>query len=302
MILASELHAVERWPKVGESKVFILNAIQLIGQQMFGGEWQGDELFVRMWPLSPLSEYQNPLARGLHVAESMAFNERMVKLNVKTTQGHKYPASQEEHDVMKANLIKLSQSKLDAASPESVMQAELGWHANRLAFERLSRVVTWIGDACRNGTIRTYYKATDWQQVYALPPHRWNCSQDLEYWFPNAGAESTVLNGIFGITKAAHFFLDRSDLELATRILSHKPVEIPIARLDSLSPDLRLAVEIALELELFQVNADGNKWIKRRIGEAAKRAGREISPRKVDDMASVMRWPDGSKASRGKKS
>ena len=300
-ILAKDLHDVERWPKVASSKVFVLHAIQLIGQRMYGPKWTGDELFVSVWPISPLSEFENALAADLKAAQGMAFNERLKHLHTKILPGGKYPDSETDHDIMKAQLIQQCHSASDAPRPANVMKAESDWSANKHAMDRLKQVVTWLGDVCRNGTVRTFYKVTDWQQIATLSAHKWNCVQDLEYWYPKAGAEISVQNGNFTVKKAVHFFLDSVGLEAAMAALAHAPVEIPVARLDLLSPDLRLAVSVALELALFEVNAPGNKRIKQRIGESAKLAGREISVRKIEDMASVMRWPDESKASRSKK-
>lgn len=292
------------WPKVDSSRLFILDAVQEAGAAMFGDEWTGEEINALKWPVEPVVVYKQNLDAKLIAAR----HERHYNIPMSiASSGGSRPKQEtaEEFEARKSATINsiLEQQKI---IPPFVATEQSDWERNKADFLRLSSVAQWLGQRCRDGDINTFYQFCGGQRLFELERSQWNCTDEFLGWLSNGGKKLWHQPGAMaGSWQDTYFFVCRSSFTNAKSKLNHAPVLIKQEDISKLSPDLRLAVQLAVKHELFDEGNGGLRQgqIVTKILDEANKSGREISKTKAEQMAAVMYWTDKAKqkASRSRK-
>lgn len=277
-------------PKVQPEYVFCRDALRRVGAAMFGEKWTDTDMMARQAPFhSPAVVYERFWKSQLDAIESwkrmpslpLSFSSRSFD---QATQAE----TQDEFVKRKAESSKYCEEK-QSNIPAEVSKLQSNWQLNVDASKRLLSAAGWLGDKCRSGAIRGAFQYKGLPKIYdAMDKQLWNGTSDLDRWARDGGYPE-FLNGHKYQTMV---FVLRDDLEREIAALAHAPLLVKQEDLSKLSPDLQLAVRVALNKELFRTGSAKDGAVQTWIVAAAKAEGRTIATTKLKQMSAVMRYPD----------
>jgi hypothetical protein len=225
---------------MGGDWLFSLEALALVGKAMLGNEWNGTEFDALDWQQSPVEQHKRQLAlqrrnvearKYVHLPSSHASSDYLT------------PRTKAAFDERKeADLQSLSMSEQEMPLPVSVLQSK--WEANEVALTRLTNAAKWLGDKCRNHSVKT---ASTPQVNFPLSEAQslnWNCTNDVDYWVRDGSIDVHVVGYVKSHRHLA--FVLRADLEREMKTLEHSESIVSDTDLSRLPPYLKFAVDIAL--------------------------------------------------------
>lgn len=273
------------FPMMGGDWLFCLEALAMVGKATFGNEWSGAEFDALDWQQSPVEQHKGDLAQQRRNVEARKYVHLPSSL---ASSDYVTPETKQAFDARKAaDLLSLSKSELE--TPLLVSDRQKQWEANRAALNRLTKAAKWLGDKCRSADIKTGYGSFENLPILNGHAHSWNCINDLQHWVKDGSIE------IFMVSAAkmcrCKAYVSRADLEREIAALAHVPLMVKQEDLSLLSPDLQLAVRVALNKQLFRAGAALDGEVQRWVDDAAKAEGRSIKRTKLQQMAAVMRYP-----------
>lgn len=274
------------WPLAQPEFVFVLDAVQRVGAAHFGEKWTGNELRSLKWDNDPVTIYRQHWENALRKARLMK-KPPPIPMSLSNAQRHlDRDQTDDEFNEQKLKRIAALEDIL-TSTPDYVAAKHQRWIANRDAKDRLFWALRWLGDKCRAGTIDGSYRYLITQQMFPMAAELWNGRSDLERWAKSAG----YLIFVNGKRRYTELFVSRDQLEREIASLAHSPLTVSNSDLSKLSPDLQLAVRVALELELFAPDVMSDKQVQTAVINAAKNMERPIASTKAKQMSATMRWP-----------
>lgn len=254
-----------KWPAAASRYIFICDALITAAPALLVEKWSNDDLLCRKKSIEP---------------------ELTLPTSVWSPSANRHVPDQDASEADRAKALAFR------------AQAHANWKRNEQSIDNLWTTMEWFQRQCLDGHMKTYkLEKKPGAAVTETDPSFWTV-RNLRELFDYGG---TLTDGD-DFEKTEHWlFFDKAEFE--TVLANHGHSHRPLAELDLslLAPDLQIAVTVALSLELFEVNAPGNREILRRIDDYAKATGRKISLTKSNQMAAVMRWPDESKAAKKRK-
>lgn len=276
-------------PMVQPEYVFCRDAVRLVGAAMFGEKWTVTDMMAQQTPLySPVAAYEQFWASQLSSIQHWKHGPPLPISLASYSLGQKTKAeTPEEFEERKAKSAKYCEER-QSNIPTHVSTLQSNWQSNADASRRLLSAVGWLGNKCRAGAIRGAFQYKGWPKIHeAMDSHLWNGTSDLDRWARDGGY-SEFLNSHNYQTLV---FMLREDLEREIAALAHAPLLVKQEDLSRLSPDLQLAVRVALNKQLFGAGVALDGDVQGWVDDAAKAEGRNISTTKLQQMAAVMRYP-----------
>lgn len=265
------------WPKVNSSKMFVLEAVNVVGHAEFGEQWTNHELdAMRSWE-QPLLDYKRFLERQIADAEGREFVETPLKLgDIKSRYLSKsyedfYREKAEELSELHASLQK---------PPQSILDEQAEWEINKASLDRLRHVASWIGTRARDKQLEGYYQVDGDRELRALDHVEWNCNSDFTGWLVTAGAKMKHRSSSGSATEMvdARFFLSRESLQKALDA-GKIPALQTAPELDRLhlSPYMRLMLHIIAEEGIDPEHQSSVFQLETALKAAAPKFGLEVS-------------------------
>lgn len=284
------------WPKADSGKCSIFEAIVLVGRAKFGPAWTNTELGALHWAEQPAEAEARrvaisklPLRKPPPIVHSPY--SRTSRMIVPVDKDHRsHVLARERHF---ANL----------AHQAAVEQEQRQWEANNLAFSRLSGVVDWLAQQCRDGSLRTFYRFATGGALFEMAPSDWNVDRPLQMFVADGGYKRWFVNNGNSNQWPVLIFLDRDQLTKAVAAFSHAPETIAVAALERLSPYLKLAVRLALAKGYCSPDAADTQPVREAEVAAAWDAalpGVPLSKTAVEAIAKVMGFPNPTAILQGK--
>lgn len=235
----------ELWPKAPSQYGFILEAINLVGEVLFSGEWNGKELLSVVWLESP---------KAKRMREKQA--RRPVKAPrsiVSTTSASPAKVAPVEHvnDWYAETLNK-------------------DWESNNQAAQRLCKAVDWLAQRCRDGELTSYARLqTGGGNLMQMRASEWNIDDPLGHFVANGGHKRHCVELKYSGPYETFLFFKRQELrELLTR-QPDAPLTLNETDLSQLSPYLQLAIRVALKREYFSMEACETQGVREAEIESA---------------------------------
>lgn len=232
-------------PKLSSDKLFVWDAVFLVGPCLLGDEWTGQEPDALDWPTSPEEgeEAENRRVKDVR-AQAIVRGQR-------TGIQQALPPERPDRNSTSDRELIVAEQKL--------------WNENQLALARIKRAADWLDDRFRNGVVRTYTKpvnrAVDPQN---MPPSEWFCDDALNFRIRQGWYERRDENQ--PNAHAVYIFVNRADLDREIAALAHAPLKVADVDLSRLPPALRLAVDLALADPA--VTSQGRKERRRKVSAA----------------------------------
>ena len=279
--------------------MFVLEAVQIVGKAKFGDEWTGRELDAVKWYHDPITTYRTFWENALTSARGEKKPPNIITSLSSNIRSAGPKETDADFDVRKLGAIAGCERVL-ASVPDHVEAKQQRWKSNQEATVRLFSAIRWLGDKCRGGLIEGAFQYKRWPKMYKMDAHLWNGPSDIERWAKNGGYPEW-LNKVKYDTE---LFVRRDQLQREIAALEHSPLLIESSDLSRLSPDLQLAVRLALENQIFDENNGGLKsgQVTEKVISAAAVSGRTIALGRIEEIARLIRYPDAKRSSAGQKS
>lgn len=280
-------YSTRSWPLTQPEYIFVLDAVLRVGSAQFGEDWTGSELDALIWDTDPITVYREHWGKALRNARVM---KKPPRIPMSLSGANRHPdrdQTEEEFEDHKRKCIAQFEENL-ASTPDYLNAKQERWAANDKAKGRLFHAIRWLGNKCRAGAIEGSFQYLGAQKMHPMTVDLWNGKSDLDRWAKNGGY-FTYENQIKYRTQ---LFVRLDQLEHEIANLAHAPFAVSNSDLSKLSPDLQLAVRVALDLELFTPDAKADGEVQTAIIKAAKNAGRTIVPTKAKQMSATIRWPN----------
>lgn len=286
----------QNFPMMGGDWLFSLEALALVGKAMFGNEWSGTEFDALDWQQSPVEQHKWELAQQRRNVEARKYVHLPSSL---ASSDYVTPEAKAAFDARKeADLQSLSNSALELPLSVSALQSQ--WEANGAALSRLTNAAKWLGDKCRSADIKTGYGSAVNLPMLSGDSVSWNCINDLQHWVKDGSIEIFMVSA--GKMCRCKAYVSRADLAREIKTLAYSESNVPKTDIARLSPDLQLALRLALKHQLFDAGMQqSNGELEKAVISAAKEEGREIADNRVKEMVRLMRYPDKVKSDAGKK-
>lgn len=272
------------WPKASSSMAFIWEAINIVGRQKFPDDWTGRELLVVDWWPSPTEHY------SLWEANT---KKRLLSRNGRASKSPTTPYLSDAAKLAKAKLAS-SDAELEdflKGGYGKLEEEQKEWEENRAAGTRLNEVVRQIGDWGRDGLLHGELRSTvSPSVVQEMDANDWACSSDFEHWM-----KTGTIKKYLGSAGPYNWdiFVSKGSLEKQMSILNDTPVAVAAADISRLSPELQIAVKVALDLKMFD---GGNGKLdygqtQSKLIEYWKAAGNspDMTPSKAKTLAGIIR-------------
>lgn len=286
----------QNFPMMGGDWLFSLEALALVGKAMFGNEWSGTEFDALHWQPSPIEQHKWELAQQRRNVEARKYVHLPSSI---ASSDYVTPETKAAFDARKeTDLQSLSKSELEM--PPLVSAHQKQWESNSAALNRLTKAAKWLGEKCRSADIKTGYGSVVNLPILSGESHSWNCINDLQHWVKDGSIEIFLVSA--GKMCRYKAYVSRADFEREKKTLAHSESNVPKTDIARLSPDLQLALRLALKHQLFDAGMQqSNGELEKAVISAAKEEGREIADNRVKEMVRLMRYPDKVKSDAGKK-
>lgn len=284
------------WPKADSGKCSIFEAIVQVGRAKYGPDWTNTELGASYWTEQPAEAEARRVAmsklpvRKPPPPESLA-SYRASRMVVPVDKDHRSHVLARERHL--ANL----------AHQAAVEHEQQQWEANNLSFARLTSVVEWLAQQCRDGSLRTFYRFATGGALFDMAPSDWNVDRPLQMFVADGGYKRWFVNNGTSNQWPVLIFFDQSQLAKAIAAFSHAPDTVAVTALERLSPYLKLAVRLAVAKGYSSPDAADTQPVREAEVAAAWNAalpGVPPSRTAIEAIAKVMGFPNPTAILQGK--
>ncbi len=268
---------IPAWPKLSSDKVFVWEALFLVGKAIFGDDWTESEWKALDWPTAPEVGVALAKKRANDAVRSKApqpTSGRGVRFEFQPapdssmSQQHEHVIARREHVIKR--LVDIEQA---------------AWNENEKAIARIKRASDWLDERFRDGKIKTFTRFVSTAGApLDMPPSEWFCDDALnkrirpgqyDRWYYTAQPSKHPV----------YIFVDRAGLEVEIATLSHATLLVKNTDLTQLPAPLKMAVNLFLSDP--SVSGLGKKDRRRKV-EAAWNATFSVASNSYIDAVTLV--------------
>ena len=293
------------WPKASSEKCCVFDAINLVGNAMYGDAWTGHELCAMIWPESPQAaeiQRQKFAPQAISTSSTAPVPRPRVPQSIAAAQYVRTaptPVLAVPHDAHVKSMELHFAVKLHSVA---VIEEQKLWEANNEELKRLIGAVDWLAQRSRDDELPSFARQTTGGPLFKLDCSEWNIEYPIHYFVSNGGPIRMFVELCLFRPVASFIFFNRLDVDRVIATLEHAPVIISMADLTELSPYIRLAVSLAKSYGLSSPDKTKSQKQRNQLVRTAwadAMPGITISNAQVNALVLVMGWPNQKAIERG---
>lgn len=280
----------DAWPKAASQYISIFGAIELIGLSLFEGEWNGSELRAVLWARSPREmEKPAPMNSGGGAPGRSRIPERKISRPLIT------------QDLIPREIAHQRNAHVYAWHVE---KRQRHWQENKQAGARLLAVVNWLAQRCRDGHLISYARLRSGGGLWPMADSEWNVDDPLTAFVCSGGHKRYFREFKSPGPYEVYLFFAKSDLQAILDRYALVPVNVKELDLGRLSPNIQLAVRLALRKGYFSKATCETQPVREAEVRAAwpdELPDIPMTENSIKTIARMMGFPDRVAMERGRK-